>query len=198
MRQTETSKKPVDRIMSTFVNQPGVPIVDLKNRCSGSSTSVSMDQRRYYSDRKNFEAPNDELWEIPMCMKSSDGSQNCELLGKRQGTASLSGCATWVLGNANAAGYYRVGYQPEAIQALARAAESQLSPAEQIELQSNVWASVRVGREPVGDFLAVAEGLEKNRNRAVMEDLFTRLGYIGRYLVTEATAILTAHGCVPT
>ena len=28
--QTETSKKPVDRIMSTFVDQPGVPIVDLK------------------------------------------------------------------------------------------------------------------------------------------------------------------------
>ncbi|HTU43184.1 MAG TPA: M1 family metallopeptidase [Candidatus Aquilonibacter sp.] len=188
--QTETSKKPVDRIMSTFVNQPGVPVVDLKNRCSGSNsastTSVSMDQRRYYSDRKNFEAPNDELWEIPTCMKSSDGSQNCELLSKRKGNASLSGCANWVLGNANATGYYRVAYQPEAIQALARAAESQLSPAEQIELQSNVWASVRVGREPVGDFLAVAEGLQQNRNRAVMEDLLTRLGYIGRYLVTEA------------
>ncbi len=133
-----------------------------------------------------------------MCMKSSDGSQNCELLGKRQGTASLSGCATWVLGNANAAGYYRVGYQPEAIQALARAAESQLSPAEQIELQSNVWASVRVGREPVGDFLAVAEGLEKNRNRAVMEDSSRAWATLADTSSPRATAILTAHGCVPT
>ncbi|MFY9911019.1 MAG: M1 family metallopeptidase [Candidatus Sulfotelmatobacter sp.] len=183
--QTETSKKPVDRIMSTFVDQPGVPIVDLKAECSGSSTSVNMDQRRYYSDRKDFEAPNDELWEIPLCMKSSDGEQKCELLSKRQAATTLAGCSTWVLGNAEAKGYYRVGYQAGAIQALARAAEK-LSPAEQIELQSNVWASVRVGREPVGDFLAVAEGLQNQRNRAVMQDLIQRLNYIGRYLVTDA------------
>jgi aminopeptidase N len=183
--QTSTSKKPVDHIMPTFVDQPGVPIVDLKMQCSNSSTSVSMDQRRYYSDRRDFEAPNDELWEIPLCMKSSDGSQKCELL-KRQATATLPGCASWVLGNAEAMGYYRVGYQPEAIRALAGAAESQLSPAEQIELQSNVWASVRVGREPVGDFLLVAEGLHDNRNRAVMQDLLERVDYIGRYLVTDA------------
>ena len=53
-------------------------------------------------------------------------------------------------------------------------------------MQSNVWASVRVGREPVGDFLAVAEGLQNQRNRAVMQDLIERLNYIGRYLVTDA------------
>ena len=184
--QTNTSKKPVDRIMPTFVDQPGVPVVDLKTQCSGSSTLISMDQRRYYSDRKDFEAPNDELWEIPLCMKASDGSQKCELLSSRQGKATLPGCSTWVLGNAEANGYYRVGYQPEAIRALASAAENKLSPAEQIELQSDVWSSVRVGSEPVGDFLLVAEGLENNRNRAVMQDLFERLNYIGRYLVTDA------------
>lgn len=183
--QTTTSKKPVDHIMSTFVDQPGVPVVDVKTQCSGGSTVVSMDQRRYYSDRKDFEAPNNEFWQIPLCMKSSDGTQKCELLGKRQGTTALAGCAAWILGNAEANGYYRVGYQPEAIRSLAADAESKLSPAEQIELQSNVWASVLVGREPVGDFLAVAEGLNNNRNRAVMEYLLGRLDYIGRYLVTE-------------
>ena len=118
--QTETSKKPVDRIMSTFVDQPGVPIVDLKAECSGSSTSVNMDQRRYYSDRKDFEAPNDELWEIALCMKSADGEQKCELLSKRQAATTLAGCSAWVLGNTEAKGYYRVGYQAGAIQALAR------------------------------------------------------------------------------
>jgi aminopeptidase N len=184
--QTKTSKKPVDRIMPTFVDQPGVPIVDLKAQCSGSSTSIGMDQRRYYSDRKDFESPNDEIWEIPLCTKSSDGSQKCELLSKRQGSASLPACSSWVLGNAESKGYYRIGYQPEAIRALASAAENKFSPAEQIEFQSNVWASVRVGREPVGDFLLVAEGLQGNRNRAVMQDLLERLNYIGRYLVTDS------------
>jgi aminopeptidase N len=184
--QTKASKKPVDRVMPTFVDQPGVPIIDLKLQCSGSSTSVSMDQRRYYFDRKEFEKPNDQLWEVPLCMKSSGGSQKCDLLSKREGTATTAGCSNWVLGNAEARGYYRVGYQAEEIKALAAAAESNLSAAEQIDLQSDVWASVRVGREPVGDFLAVAEGLQNSRNRAVMQDLLTRLNYIGRYLVTDA------------
>lgn len=183
--QTAASRKPVDRIMPTFVDQPGVPIVDMKTQCSGGSTTVSMDQRRYYSDRKDFQSQNDEVWQIPLCMKSSDGVQKCELLGKRQANTTLAGCSIWVLGNAGAKGYYRVGYQPEAMQALARHAESKLSPAEQIELQSNIWASVLVGREPVGDFLTIAEGLKNNRNRAVMEDLLVRLDYIGRYLVTD-------------
>ena len=34
-----------------------------------------------------------------------------------------------------------------------------LSPAERIALQTDIWASVRVGREPVGDYLALAQGL---------------------------------------
>jgi aminopeptidase N len=183
--QTQTSRKPVDEIMSTFVKQPGVPIIDVKSQCSGSVASVTMDQHRYYFDREKFEAPNDEIWQAPLCMESPENAQKCELLSKRQGTAALPGCSRWVLGNAGAKGYYRVGYQPDTVKALATVAETKLSAAERIELESDVWASVRVGREPVGDFLALAQGLQNDRNRAVMHDLLSRLNYIGRYLVTD-------------
>src|SRR5450755_1578111 len=42
--QARTSKKPVDQIMPTFVKQAGVPIINVKSQCSGSSTSVTLDQ----------------------------------------------------------------------------------------------------------------------------------------------------------
>jgi len=183
--QAWTSKKPVDQIMPTFVKQAGVPIIDVKLQCSGSSTTVTLDQRRYYYDREKFRSPNDVLWEVPLCMKSSTGSQKCELLTKRQATFTLPGCSTWVLANAGATGYYRVGYQPDAVRALAKDAESKLSPAERITLQTDIWASVRVGREPVGDYLALTQGLGSDRNRAVLEDVLGQLNYIGRYLVTD-------------
>jgi len=184
--QAKTSKKPVDEIMPTFVKQAGVPIIDVKSQCSGSSTTVTLDQRRYYYDREKFQAANDQLWQVPLCMKSSTGAQKCELLTKRQETFTLPGCSTWVLANAGATGYYRAGYQPDAVRALASEAESKLSPAERIAIQTDIWASVRVGREPVGDYLAFARGLEADRNRAVMEDVFGRLNFIGRYLVTDS------------
>ena len=183
--QAKTSKKPVDVIMPTFVKQAGVPIIDLKSQCSGNSTKVTLEQRRYYFDREKFQAANDQIWQVPLCTKSSSGAQKCELLTKKEETFTLPGCSTWVLANAGATGYYRAGYQPDAVRALANDAESKLTPAERIALQTDIWASVRVGREPVGDYLALVQGLGSDRNRAVLDDVLFRLNFIGRYLVTE-------------
>ena len=38
----KTSKKPVDKIMPTWVKQPGAPIINVKAQCSGNSTNVSL------------------------------------------------------------------------------------------------------------------------------------------------------------
>jgi aminopeptidase N len=186
--QAKTSKKPIDKIMPTFVKQAGVPVVNLKAQCEGDSTKVTLSQQRYYVDRAKFEEPNDELWHIPVCLKGSAGknSEKCELLTKKEEVFTIPGCSNWVLGNAGATGYYRVGYQPDAARALAGDAETKLSAAERISLQNDIWASVRVGREPVGDYLAFAQGLQAERNRAVLDDVLGRLDYIGHYLVTDS------------
>src|SRR5229473_2316693 len=186
--QARVSKKPVDEIMPTFVRQAGAPIINVKAQCSGISTSVTLSQRRFYYDRSKFAAANDQLWQIPLCLKGSAGksAEKCELLTKREATFTLPGCSKWVLANARATGYYRIGYEPDAVRALANDAESKLSPAERIAMQTDIWASVRVGREPVGDYLAFAQGLQADRNRAVLEDALGRLNYIGQYLVNDS------------
>jgi aminopeptidase N/puromycin-sensitive aminopeptidase len=184
--QASTSKKPVDQIMPTWVKQAGEPIVNVKAQCSGNSTNVTLSQQRYYFDREKFDSPGDQLWQIPLCLKgSANGTTKCEVLTKKETTFILDGCSTWVLANAGASGYFRVGYQPEAVRALAADAETKLTPAERIAIQNDIWASVRVGREPVGDYLAFAQGLQSDRNRAVIEDVLGRLNYIGQYLVTD-------------
>jgi aminopeptidase N len=187
--QAKTSKKPVDKIMPTWVKQAGVPIINAKAQCSGGSTSVTLSQQRYFIDRSKFEEPNDQSWQVPLCLKGSatgNGAPKCELLTKKEETLSLPGCSTWVLANASATGYYRAGYQPDAVRALASDAETKLTPAERIALQADIWASVRIGREPVGDYLAFAQGLQADRNRAVLEDVLGRLNYIGQYLVSNS------------
>jgi aminopeptidase N/puromycin-sensitive aminopeptidase len=185
--QAKTSKKPVDKIMPTWVKQAGEPMVSVKAQCSGNSTNVALSQKRYYYDRLRFESSNDQVWQIPMCLKGSAGGEaKCEVLAKREDTFTLPGCSHWVLANAGAAGYYRVGYEPEAVHALAHDAETKLTPAERIALQNDIWASIRVGREPVGDYLAFAQGLQGDRNRAVLEDILGRLDYIGEYIPNDS------------
>ena len=185
--QAKTSKKPVDQIMPTWVKQPGAPIVNVKAQCSGNSTSVTLTQQRYFVDRAKFEAPSDQLWQIPLCLRgSASGAAKCELMTKKEESFTLPGCSMWVLANAGATGYYRAGYSADAVRGLAADAETKLSPAERISLQNDIWSSVRVGREPVGDYLGFAQGLQSDRNRAVLEDVLGRLDYIERYLVTDS------------
>ena len=183
--------------MPTWVKQPGAPILNVKAQCVGNSTNVTLTQQRYYIDRVKFEEPNDQLWQVPLCLKgSASAAAKCELMTKREETFTLPGCSTWVLANAGATGYYRTGYQPDAVRALATDAETKLTPAERISLQGDIWASVRVGREPVGDYLAFAQGLQSDRNRAVLEDVLGRLNYIG--LVSgerQRSRLLPRCGC---
>jgi aminopeptidase N len=185
--QARSSKKPVDKIMPTWVTQAGLPIVDVKAQCAGDSTRVTLTQQRYFYDRAKFEEPNDQLWQIPICLKGSAGeSAKCELMTRKEESFTLPGCSKWVLANAGASGYYRAGYQPEAVRALAADAETRLTPAERIALQTDIWASVRVGREPVGDYLAFAQGMQSDRNRAVVDDVLADLNFIGEYLVSDS------------
>jgi aminopeptidase N len=146
-----------------------------------------LEQQRYYFDRSKFEAAGDQLWQIPVCLRGSASGKTakCELLAKKQETMTLPSCSSWILTNAGATGYYRTAYQPDAVRALATDAETKLTPAERITLENDIWASVRVGREPVGDYLAFAQGLQADRNRAVVEDLLGGLRFIGQYLVGD-------------
>ena len=120
--QAKTSKKPVDQIMPTFVKQAGVPIINVKSQCSGDSTTVTLDQRRYYYDREKFQAPNDQLWQVPTVhegIQLGRARRSANFSPSGEQTFTLPGCSNWVLANAGATGYYRVGYQPDAVRALA-------------------------------------------------------------------------------
>ena len=186
--QAKTSKKPVDKIMPTWVKQAGAPIINVKAQCSGNSTSVTLEQQRYFFDRTKFEAPNDQLWQIPLCMRGSASGKGakCEVMTRKEESFTLPGCSTWVLANAGATGYYRTAFQESAVRALASDAETKLTPAERIATENDIWAAVRVKREPVGDYLAFAQGLQSDRSRAVVEDVLGSLGYIERYLVSDS------------
>jgi aminopeptidase N/puromycin-sensitive aminopeptidase len=184
------SHKPVDAIMPTFVDQPGVPFIAVEARCAGNMTQVALSQRRFFYDRALFAGKNPKLWQVPVCLKggntAGNSSLNCVLLTKPHQTFDFPGCATWIFANAGASGYYRSGYQPDSWQELGKNAESSLTPAERILLLSDAWGSVRSEQVPVGTYLSVAENLRTERNRAVIVQLLDRLNYIGKYLVTGA------------
>ena len=180
----KVSKKPVDQIMASFVQQPGVPMITLKTQCAGNTTTVSMTQQRYYFDRSKLDSGNDQLWNVPVCLKAG-GNSKCELLTKREQNFSLAGCPAWVLGNAGGTGFYRTLYEPGTVHALARDAETGLTPEERLLLLIDTWAAVRVGRQPVGDYLTLTEGMQTEPVAAVTTLALNQLNTINRVVVTD-------------
>ena len=184
--QTQVSKKPIDKIMPTWTEQAGPPFVTVKTQCSDKSGTAALHQQRYFYDRAKLEAGSPELWQIPLCTKAGPEAEKCELLTNKQQDFALQGCSPWVYANANAKGFYRSGYDSEAIQAMSKVAESALNAPERLMLLSDVWASVRVNREPIGDDLVLAEGLQADRNDAVLAEIIAQLTFVGDHLVDDA------------
>ncbi len=181
---TAAAKKPADKVISTFVMQPGVPLVSVSTSCSNGNTKVEVSQSRYFRNRELLNAGSKELWQIPVCLKAGN-REKCELLTSKSQTVELTGCAP-VYANAGARGYYHSGYDPSTLHRLAASAEQDLSPAERVQLIDDAWAQVRVDRIRVGDFLALAEALKDDPTRAVTDELTQELQYVDQHLTTGA------------
>jgi aminopeptidase N len=69
--ETHASGKPVDKIMPTWIEQAGLPLIVVKAKCLDDVEKVTLEQERYFYDRAKLNAGSPELWQIPICMKAS-------------------------------------------------------------------------------------------------------------------------------
>ena len=77
--QTATSHKPVDKIMESFVAQPGVPLITFMG--DGKAKVDAVESRFYLSPGLKAGDKKAESWTIPVCFKGE--AKDCELLSGR-------------------------------------------------------------------------------------------------------------------
>ena len=132
--------------MSSFLDQPGVPIVHAEVRCDGSPRVLLRQES----------AAAQGLWEAPVCVKGEGGSPQCVVMKERQAEIRLEArCPSWVFANAGAAGYYRGELPPGQWAALIDHGFEHLSAAERVTAAADLAALVLSGRLPAGEALAL-------------------------------------------
>ena len=180
-----TSGKPVERILPTFVNQPGVPLLDVSVACANNQTAVTLKQQRFVIDASRAESGR---WQIPICVKvPGRATPTCEVMTDESRTLTIAGaCAPWVFANAGAHGYYRTAYAPEMLRALAPRVETDLTAPERLVLLDDEWSLVRAGRHTAGDYLTLVAGYGREHASGVLEEVARRLAVIGEDLVSDA------------
>ena len=129
--QTVTSGKPVDKIMSSLVIQPGVPLLTFTGDESGT---IGVTQSRFFSG-PTTNIGGTQTWTLPVCFKTT-GEPACVLLGSADQQFKLS-AAKFPFANAGAKGYYRNSYPKAIYQDILARAET-LTPEER--RKSFSWA----------------------------------------------------------
>ena len=180
------SGKPVERILPTFVNQPGVPLLDVSLSCAGGQTSLTLRQQRLFVDGARADGGR---WQIPVCVKAAGReAASCEVLTEPSHTVALpGGCAPWAFANAGARGYYRTAYASDILRAMAPRVESELTPPERLSLVADEWALVQARIHSVSDYLTLAAGFGREHTSGVVDELARALRFIADELTTPET-----------
>jgi aminopeptidase N len=180
------SGKPIDKMMPTFVTQPGVPYVDLEASCVNGETVAKLSQRRFIASPKSMQNDSKELWQLPLLMKEigGNGKESREVFGEKQQEAKLAGCGIGVFPNVNGAGYYRYSVAPSLI-ASDKFKVQELSEEDQVSLVGNEGALLSAGLHNIENLMTLASKFQGVETEGAIEELGAQLKYAGRYLVTE-------------
>ena len=173
---TRVTEKPVNRIMKSFVDQPGAPMLSVRTRCVGGNTEVSLKQQRFVGAPGPAPTAAAQTWTLPVCVKTGAGPASCTIVTEAAQTIRATGCGAAMV-NADARGYYFTEYEPAAVAALATRTPA-LTPAERISLLGDEWRMVRAGRHDVGTYLDLAAALARDETPAVVADMAGRLGVV--------------------
>ncbi len=182
--QTANSHQPVDKIMESFVTQPGVPLLTLSEQQPGR---VPVAQSKLFSSVPSGPmAGTLERWTVPVCLKAL-GQPICHILTPDDKTLPLPmdiGLPFLYI-NAGGKGYYRTAYTQQQYDAIVAKAESALTPPERIGLVGDRWALVRNGQAGVGKFMNLVLALKSDSNAMVMQTALDKVRAIEARIATD-------------
>jgi alanyl aminopeptidase len=178
LKALEAESRPgVAAAFTTFLDQAGVPLVQVSLDCGGGGARIALSQKRLLPIGSKGSA--DEVWEIPVCVRGGGGSdtaRSCELLARPSGTMpppSPSGaapeCPGWLLANDGSVGYYRALYRGDLLDRLLAVADSELTLPERVGLLRDVNALAETGPLSMNVALSLVPRFSSEPERPVVE-----------------------------
>jgi alanyl aminopeptidase len=157
---------------SSFLDQPGVPVIAVTLDCAGSSASLTLSQKRLLPLGSSGAEP--ETWRVPVCARAGSGGQagrGCSLLTEGKGAMPAPGgrCPSWVLANDGELGYYRALYEGDLLRRLIAAADKELTVAERVGVIRDVNALAEAGELPMADALALVPRFSNDPSRQIVQ-----------------------------
>ncbi|MBT8092477.1 MAG: M1 family metallopeptidase [Gammaproteobacteria bacterium] len=165
----ETGNPELTDAFRSFVEQKGVPNLDVTLQCdSGSPPTLLLRQSRYRPAGSPI-TDVDQTWAIPVCVRTSAGETQCEIIRKSSETFALQSpeCPEWVLPNAGGSGYYRWNVSEPQWRALLEAFAT-LEPSEALSMTDSAFAAFEAGSLAESVLLQLIEATSQSGSRQVV------------------------------
>ena len=194
---SDVSGKDLTTPFNTFLEQAGVPIIRAQMHCTNTAAKLTLSQERFLPIGSR--GSRSRRWQVPVCVhygnKSGGDGSLCTLLTEPTGELPFpSGCPTWVMPNADAAGYYLWSLPPRELATLVTEGFEALSTQERMSLARAVRAGLEAGTMGVADTLPALSRLARGKARPVVAAPMPLLSFVHEYiLVGGEKATLEAY-----
>ncbi len=180
--------KDVKTPFNSFLTQVGVPLLHAQARCESGKAELLLRQERYLP--LGSQGDRNQRWQVPVCARyESAGAlhESCTLLIEERGVLPLegAGCPSWVMPNADGAGYYRFSLPSADLEKLRTRAMKKLTARERLSVAQALDAGFDSGSVSGKDVLTAARTLVTDDNRPVVEEPMGLLRLARDEIVTD-------------
>jgi alanyl aminopeptidase len=183
---TQDSGRPVGPAFTSFLEQNGVPQVDVRLECADRRARLELAQRRHVAADT---PPAPGLWQIPVCVRYGNAASQkraCTLLSSPRDSLDLpGGCPAFVFANAGGVGYYIPDYRGDLLSRL-RMRYGLLTPAEFASLLYDMRPLVRAGSIDGAAALEWIRAGARSRDRHVTTAAIDLASFVRDQLVADA------------
>jgi alanyl aminopeptidase len=168
-----TGQPRLTRAFSSFLEQPGLPEIQVSLKCEGAPR-VALSQKR--SLPIGSAGAGDKQWQTPVCVRypSSQGPQKeCFLLDQVSAEFRLTkatACPAYLSANDGASGYYETSYQGDLLPRLLEHSDDFLTAAERRTLLHDEASLARAGEVPAGQVFDAISRFANAPERQIAEE----------------------------
>lgn len=190
---SEAANPAIAMAFATFLTQPGIPLISAEMQCQGGtepkSPTLILRQQAFTSDHA-ISAP--RRWSTPVCVRYGRGARThkqCMLMTDKVATMVLDkarSCPDWLVGNADAGGYYRVSYAKSMRDALLAGGLDRLNTMEQIVTLDDMRMFAEAGTLEVGEILRLISRLSKHKKSRVVSSVASMMSSVRTAFVNDS------------
>jgi len=182
------SGQPVKKVMATWTEQMGFPVISVKSRQEGSDRIVELSQAKFTAglSSSNEGDVSKYFWDIPVSIKLPNGEIMKVVMDQKTMEITIPNLAAdqYFKLNPEVVGYYRVHYSPEDLERLCSSVQ-ELSQLDRLNVLDDVFSLIAAGKATSTDGLKLLQAFKDEKSYVVWNSISNAISRLSTILVDQ-------------